>query len=84
MKKLQVTITLEMDIPDDWTLVDHPDGGPVLSVDDGRYMYMSFLPMFTDSLEPDSDWTSDRADMLVVQVLDKIQYEKVEMKIVAD
>jgi hypothetical protein len=73
-----------MDIPEDWALIDHPDGGPVLTVDDGRYMYMSFLPMFTDSLEPDSDWTSDRADMFVVQVLDKIQYEKVEMKIVAD
>jgi len=23
MKKLQVTITLDMDIPEDWTLLDH-------------------------------------------------------------
>jgi hypothetical protein len=82
MKKLQVTITLDMDIPEDWTLVDHPDGGPVLTVDDGRYMYMSFLPMFTDSLEPESDWTSERSDKVAVQILDMIQYEKVEMKIV--
>jgi len=82
MKKLQVTITLDMDIPDDWTLVDHPDGVPVLTVGDGRYMYMSFLPMFTDSLEPESDWTSECSDMFTVQVLDTVKDENVEMTIV--
>lgn len=82
MKKLQVTITLDMDIPEDWTLVDHPDGVPVLTIGDGRYMYMSFLPMFTDSLEPESDWTSECPDKFAAQVVDMVQDEEVEMKIV--
>jgi len=84
MKRLQVTITLDMDIPEDWTLVDHPDGGPVLTVDNGRYMYMSFLPVFTDSLEPESDWTSECSDKFAILVLDTVRDEKVEMKIVAN
>jgi hypothetical protein len=82
MKKLQVTITLDMDIPEDWTLVDHPDGVPVLTVGDGRYMYMSFLPMFTNELEPESDWTSDCSPEFVAQVVDMVQDEEVEMTIV--
>jgi len=47
MKMLQVTITLDMDITEDWALLDHPDGVPVLAVGDGSYMHMSFLSMFT-------------------------------------
>ena len=36
MKKLQVTITLDMEIPEEWTMVDHPDGVPVLDIGEGR------------------------------------------------
>ena len=82
MKKLQVTITLDMDIPEDWTLVDHPDGVPVLTVGDGRYMYMSFLPMFTNQLDPESDWTSECSSEFVEEVVEMVQGEDVAMKIV--
>lgn len=82
MKKLQVTITLDMDIPENWTLVEHPDGVPVLTVGDGRYMYMSFMPMFTNELEPESDWTNECSDKFSAEVLDMVQDEEVEMKIV--
>ncbi len=34
MKKLQVTITLGMEVPDNWELVEHQDGFTV--IDTGR------------------------------------------------
>lgn len=84
MKNLQVTITLDMDIPDDWMLLDHPDGVPVLTVGNGRYMYLSFLPMFAKGLEPESDWTSVCSEKFAAEVVDMVQDEIVEMKIVVN
>lgn len=84
MKKLQVTITLDMDIPDDWMLLDHPDGVPVLTVGNDRYMYLSFLPMFAKGLEPESDWTSVCSEKFAAEVVDMVQDEIVEMKIVVN
>jgi len=84
MKKLQVTITLDMDIPDDWMLLDHPDGVPVLTVGNGRYMYLSFLPMFAKGLEAESDWTSVCSEKFAAEVVDMVQDEIVEMKIVVN
>ena len=81
MKKLQVTITLDMDIPENWTLVDHPDGVPVFTVGDGRYMYMSFLPMFTNELAPESEWTSECSPDFAEEVVEMVQGEDVEMTI---
>ncbi|MCX7185810.1 MAG: hypothetical protein NTW57_00965 [Methylophilales bacterium] len=84
MKKLQVTITLDMDIPEDWELVEHPDGVPVLTVGNGRYMYMSFLPMFTKGLEAESDWTSVCSEKFAAEVVEMVQGEEVEMKLVVN
>jgi hypothetical protein len=84
MKKLQVTITLDMDIPEEWTMVDHPDGVPVLDIGDGRYMYMSFLPMFTRELDPESNWTSECSTEFSEEVLEMVQGEEVEMKIIVN
>lgn len=84
MKKLQVTIDLEMNIPDEWTLTDHPDGVPVLTLGDGRYMYMSFLPMFTQELEPQSNWTSECSDQFSDEVVEMVEGEDVKMKIITN
>jgi len=84
MKRLQVTINLDMDIPDEWTLIDHPDGVPVLTLADGKYMYMSFLPMFTDELEPESNWTSECSAKFTEEVVEMVQDEEVEMKIISN
>ena len=84
MKKLQVTITLDMDIPEEWTMVDHPDGVPVLDIGDGRYMYMSFLPMFTKELDPESNWTSECSTQFAEEVVDMVQGEDVEMKMIVN
>ena len=84
MKRLQVTINLDMDIPDEWTLIEHPDGVPVLTLGDGRYMYMSFLPMFTKELVPESEWTSECSETFAEEVVEMVQDEEVEMKIIAN
>lgn len=84
MKRLKVTINLDMDIPEEWTLVEHPDGVPVLTLGDGRYMYMSFLPMFTKELEPESEWTSECSAEFAEEVVEMVQDEEVDMKIIAN
>lgn len=84
MKRLQVTINLDMDIPDEWMLLDHPDGVPVLTLGDGRYMYMSFLPMFTQELEPQSNWTTECSDDFADEIVHMVQGEDVKMKIMAN
>lgn len=84
MKKLQVTIKLDMDVPEDWELHDHPDGVPVLSIGDGTYMYMSFLPMFTEQIEPESEWTSECPEEFSQDVLDMVEDEQVSMKFVTN
>lgn len=84
MKKLTVKIELDMDIPDDWDILEHPDGVPVLDIGNGQYMYMSFLPMFTRELTPESDWTSACSDEFSEQVIEMVQGEDVEMKIIVN
>lgn len=80
MKKLQVSIKLDMEVPEDWTLQDHPDGVPVLDIGNGRYMYMSFLPMFTEQIEPESQWTSECSESFSQEVLDMVEDEQVTMR----
>lgn len=84
MKKLQVSITLDMDIPEDWTLLEHADGVPVLNIGDGRYMYMSFLPMFTNGLEPESEWSSECSDKFSDEIVDMVKGEDVKMEVVVN
>ena len=73
-----------MDIPEEWTLLEHPDGVPVLDIGDGRYMYMSFLPMFTKELDPESSWTSVCSDTFSDEIVGMVQGEDVKMKIVVN
>jgi len=84
MRNLQVTIKLDMEVPDDWEIIDHPDGVPVLDIGDGRYMYMSFLPMFTQQIIPESEWTSECSDDFTEEVIEMVQDEVVTMKLVVN
>jgi len=84
MKNLKVTIKLDMDVPEKWTLIDHPDGVPVLDIGDGRFMYMSFLPMFTKELTPESEWSSECSEEFAEDVIEMVQDEEVEMKMMTN
>ena len=41
MKKLHVTIKLEMSVPDEWELVETSEGTPVLSLPNGQFLDMA-------------------------------------------
>lgn len=81
MKKLLVTIKLEMEIPEDWALVEHPDEIQAIKMNDGRYMYMSFLPMLTEQFSQGSEWSSECSDAFSDEVLNMVVDEDVMMKL---
>lgn len=41
MKKLTVTIRMEMEVPDTWSVEKTSDGIDILKIADGRYLDMS-------------------------------------------
>ncbi len=80
MKKLLVNIQLEMDVPDDWKLIEHPDSIQAVQMSDGTYRYMSFLPMLTKELHAGAEWSSECSDDFTEEVLDMVADEEVVMK----
>ena len=44
MKKLHVTIKLEMSVPDDWELVETSEGTPVLKLPTGQFLDLAIEP----------------------------------------
>lgn len=80
MKKLLVNVQLELEIPDNWDLVEHPDEVQAIKLDDGRFMYMSFLPMFTADPKAGADWSSECTDDFSNKILDMVADEEVSMK----
>ena len=70
MKKLQVKIIAEMDIPDDWEIVEHPAGMQVLKIGD-KFVDIDIAPIATTSLEEDATWT-DEDEALIDKVMDAL------------
>jgi hypothetical protein len=70
MKKLTVTLQVELEVPDHWQLVSHPSGIDVVQVGD-QYIDFDIAPLTTDSLDPDAEW-SDNDQVMVGEVLDAI------------
>ena len=81
MKKLQVTIKAELQIPDDWELIDHEDGIKVLDIGDGSYVDFDLLPMVAKSLEEGAIWNSASQD-LDNEVVDMVLSMETKMKLV--
>jgi hypothetical protein len=79
MKKLVIQITAELDIPEDWELVDHPGGMQVLKIGD-RYVDFDITPLATDSSDPDATWT-DEDHELTNQILEAVTELDAEMTI---
>jgi hypothetical protein len=70
MKKLHVKIIAEMDIPDDWEVVEHPAGIQVLKIGD-KYVDIDIAPVATTSLDENATWTDEDA-ALINRVLDAL------------
>ena len=56
MKKLKVTIELEMSVPDDWQLVATSEDSPVLQLPNGVFMDIAIEPLFASN--PEEIWSS--------------------------
>ncbi len=68
MKKLQVKIIAELNIPDDREIVDHPAGIQVLKIGD-KFVDIDIAPIATASLDENATW-SDEDEALINKVLD--------------
>lgn len=75
MKKLHVTIELEMSVPDDWELSDTSEGTPVLKLPDGTYMDITVEPLFAS--DPEDTWSSTDDDDTLNDILDMVDSEEV-------
>jgi len=70
MKKLTVHIHAELKIPNDWEIVEHPNGTQVLKIGD-RFIDFDIAPLATDSTDPDAIW-SDEDEALTEDILDAV------------
>ena len=80
MKKLHVTIKLEMSVPDDWELVETSEGTPVLKLPDGQFLDMAIEPLFADN--PEETWSSTQDEEALNDILDMIESEEVAYEFV--
>lgn len=79
MKKLHVKIVAELEIPDDWEVVEHPSGIQVLKIGD-KFVDIDIAPIATASVEEDATWT-DEDGALINRVLDAMTEMDSEMTI---
>ncbi len=79
MKKLNVTIQLEMSVPDDWEIVETSEGTPVLKLpaQNGvdRFLDVAIEPLF--ATDPEDTWTTAEDEKALDEVLDMVESEAV-------
>ena len=80
MKKLNVTIQLEMTVPDDWELVDTSEGTPVIKLPGGKFMDIAIEPLF--ATDPEDMWSSTDDDDVLNDILDMVESEAVTYEFV--
>ena len=80
MKKLKVTIQLEMSVPDDWELTTTSEGGQVLKLPNDQYLDLAIEPLF--SSDPEETWTSTEDNDALNDILDMVESEEVAYEFV--
>ena len=75
MKKLKVTIKLEMWVPDDWEVVHTSEDTPVLKLPNGQFLDLAIEPLF--ATDPEDLWTGAEDDSALHAVLDMVEIEEV-------
>lgn len=79
MKTVTVLIRAELEVPDEWELVEHPSGMEVLKVG-STFVDFDIAPMTTDSEAPEAEWSDADTDVVGV-VLDTIVGMDVEFDV---
>ena len=80
MKKLNVTIQLEMTVPDDWQLVETSEGTPVIQMADNKFLDLAIEPLFAN--DPDDMWSSSESEDELNEVLEMVESEEVAYEFV--
>lgn len=75
MKKLNVTINLQLSVPDDWELVETSEGTPVLKMPNGVFMDLAIEPLFASN--PEETWSSTESEEELNDILDMVESEEV-------
>ena len=75
MKKLSVTMKLEMSIPDDWELVKTSTGVDVIKLPNNQFLDLTFEPLV--AADPEETWTSTDDEDFLNEVLDMVESEDV-------
>jgi len=75
MKKLNVTIKLEMSVPDDWELVQTSEGGQVLKLPNKQFLDLAIEPLFASN--PEETWSSTEDNDALNDILDLVESEEV-------
>ncbi|MBS1198202.1 MAG: hypothetical protein H6R18_1987 [Proteobacteria bacterium] len=79
MKRLTVMIHAELEVPDDWEVVEHPSGMQVLKIG-AQYVDFDLAPLATTSTDPEAEW-SDAHSAVINEVLDTVSGLEVDLKI---
>jgi len=82
MKTVNVTIKLQMSLPDDWELVKTSDGVDIVRMADGRYLDLTFEPLVTD--DPEGTWTNDVDNEFLNDLLDMVEAEDVTYQLLTN
>lgn len=80
MKKLNVTIQIEMSVPEEWELVETSEGTPVLKLPNGQFMDIAIEPLFTTN--PEETWSSTDDEDTLNDILDMVESEEVRYEFV--
>ena len=80
MKKLKVTIELEMSVPDDWQLVATSEDSPVQQLPNGVFMDIAIEPLFAS--DPEEIWSSTDDEDTLNDILDMVESEAVTYEFV--
>jgi hypothetical protein len=82
MKKLHVTIQLEMSVPDEWEVVETSEGTPVLKLPDGQFMDIAIEPLF--ATDPEDMWSGTDDESVLDEVLGMVESEEVMYEFAAE
>ncbi|MBN9628678.1 MAG: hypothetical protein BGN90_20025 [Acidovorax sp. 65-7] len=80
MKKLNVTIQLEMTVPDNWELVETSEGTPVIQMADNKFLDLAIEPLFAN--DPEDMWSSSENEDELNEVLEMVESEEVAYEFV--
>ena len=80
MKKLNVTIQIEMTVPDDWQLVETSAGTPVIQMADNKFLDLAIEPLFAN--DPEDMWSSSENEDELNEVLEMVESEEVAYEFV--